>query len=311
MLKFLTSLVLLVSIACERPRDAAFVTTVEDRVSDTPYHVTYKTSLKSYSLVLFINSASCKNTISFHSGAQFAFEGLDVGIMTVDKAGTRTGTNALLNLFYCSDSYWNSNHPSARTDQILSALNSFQSKNLGWNGKLYLVGAYEGALPAISLAKQWPNVEGLILLSIGTGLKDSSIFKKALTCEDKTKNQNAPCTSIENSISTKLSEIKTSDPNSTTTWTIEGLKGTSKWFQEMLSFDLVSSLDFKLPKTLIIHGGRDYIVPLDTLNNISKTHPEVELKVFSDLDQGWMDSQNKSKSQDVQLFVRDWIKKSY
>ncbi len=305
------SIMVLFCMACERPRDLAFVTTVDDTVSDTPYHVSYRTSLKSYSLVLFINSASCRSTSTFHSGAQFAFEGLDVGIMTVDKAGTRTGTKEFLNLFFCSETYWNSNYPSARTEQILSALNSFQSKNKGWNGKLYLVGAYEGALPAITLAKQWPNVEGLILLSIGSGLKDSSIFKKALTCGDKTKNQNAACTKIENAIATKLDEIHTSDPSSTTTWNIEGLTGTSKWFQEMLSFDLDTSLDFKLPRTLIIHAGQDYIVPPETLENVSKNHPEIELKVFSELDQGWMDSQNKSRSQEVQFFVRDWIKKSH
>jgi pimeloyl-ACP methyl ester carboxylesterase len=230
--------------------------------------------------------------------------------MTVDKAGTRVGALGFFNLFFCSSDFWSSNHPSARSEQILSALNDYQSKNLGWNGKLFVVGAYEGALPAIEIARQWSNVEGLVLLSIGSGLKDSSIFKKSLNCREGAPNQKETCTSIENAIASKLNEIYKSDLNAQTTWTIEGLTGTSKWFQEMLSFDLDSSLNFKLPPTLIIHGGRDYIVPSDTLQDIPKKHPEVELKIMDDLDQGWMDRQSKSRSQDVQFFVRDWIKKT-
>jgi hypothetical protein len=309
MLKYLIVILSLLNFGCERARDAEFITTVNGIHIDTPYHVTYRPSLTNFSLVLFINSASCKNTISFHSGAQFSFEGQNVGIMTVDKAGTRTGPSAFFNLFNCSDSYWQSNYPSARTQQILGALKDFQSKNLGWNGDLYLVGAYEGALPAIELAREWSAVKGLILLSIGSGLKDSGVFKNDLACLAKSEEEKKNCLTLENSNAQKLEVFFSSDPTSAKTWTIEGLTGTSKWFREMLAFDLNKSLDFKLPPTLIIHGGRDFLVPVETLDEVSKRLPDVEVKIFSDLNQGWMDSMSKSKSQDVQSFVRDWIKK--
>ena len=309
MLKYLIVILSVLTLGCERARDAEFITTINGIHLDTPYHVTYRPSLTNFGLVLFVNSASCKNTISFHSGAQFAFEGQNVGIITVDKAGTRTGPSAFFNLFNCSDSYWQSNYPSARTQQILGALKDFQSRHLGWNGDLYLVGAYEGALPAIDLAREWPAVKGLVLLSIGSGLKESVVFKKDLACLSKSEEEKKSCFNLENSNTKKLEDIFSSDPTSAKTWTIEGLTGTSKWFREMLAFDLNRALDFQLPPTLIIHGGRDFLVPVDSLNEVSKRLPDVEVKIFSDLNQGWMDIENKSKSQDVQSFVRDWIKK--
>jgi hypothetical protein len=291
-------------ISCERSQDAAYVKQVDYKTSDVPYHLSHKTELKKFPVVLFLNSASCRNTASLHSGALFSFEKADIGILTIDKAGTRTGFAAFYNLFFCSEIFWQKNFPSARTNDILNVLNDLTAKDSGWDGSLYIVGAFEGALSAIEVAKGWPNTKGLILLSIGSGLKDSTVFKNALACLNK---NSSSCTSVETSIKEKLTEIYSEPENSIRTWSIEGFSGTAKWYKEMLAFDLHKSLDFKIPPTLIIHGAKDYIVPSSTLDHTGQINANITVKIFSELDQGWMDSNNKSRSHDIEAFTRDWI----
>jgi hypothetical protein len=296
-------MVIILLISCERSQDTAFVKQLNFEASEIPYHLSYRAELKKFPIVLFINSANCKNTSNFHSGALFSFEKGNVGIMTIDKSGTRTGYSAFLNLFYCNDQFWRRNFPSARANDILTSLNDLSSKNSDWDGSLYIVGAYEGALSAIEVAKAWPNTKGLVLLSIGSGLKDSSVFKNALSCL----NQNSSCSSIEDKIKEKLKEIYSEPENSIRTWSIEGFTGTANWYKEMLAFDLSSSLNYKIPPTLIIHAGKDFIVPATTLDSIQQINTNIKVKIFPDIDQGWMDSNNKSRSQEVEGYTRDWI----
>jgi len=300
-LVFLTLSVIL--SGCERAKDREFVTTININDSMTPYHVSHRTNLDSFSLMLLINSAGCRTTDSIHTGAIFSFDGLPVGIMTVDKFGTRTGIASVLNMFSCSQSFWDENVPSKRTSHILENLKDFQRKNKKWNGSLYLVGAYEGAVSAIEIAKSWPGTQGLVLLSIGSGLKDSTIFHSRLSCFEN------GCSDDRTGIGAKLKEIYSEQTLATKTWDIEGLKGNKQWFREMLAFDLADKLKGISVPTLLIHGGRDYIIPVENTQKILTQHPSIELKIFNDLDQGWLDKDNKSKAPDVHNFVRDWVKK--
>lgn len=290
-------------LGCERARDKEFITALNITDSVTPYHVSHRTNLETFSLVLIINSASCRNSDPLHAGAIFAFEGMPVGIMTVDKAGTRSGASAFLNMIYCPQSYWENNFPSKRADNVLENLSHFRKSYPKWNGSLFIIGAYEGALSAVKIAKLWPETKGLALLSIGSGLKDSTIFQKPLTC------YNTGCSEDKFQVAPKLKEIFSADHSPSTTWNIEGLEGNKSWFQEMLAFDLGESIKEATVPILLVHAGRDYIIPVQNAETVKSTNPNIELKIFNDLDQGWFDQNNKSKAPDVHNFVRDWIKK--
>ena len=208
-------------------------------------------------------------------------------------------------MIHCSKEFQSKNYPSKRASAIVETLKELRNAHSIWNGQLYVVAAHEGAYAAALVAKQW-DIQGLVILGTGEGFSDAKAFSDVAEC---LKSKKLDCNPYQNS-----TEILKAAMEGSTYPKINyrGISGTGQWWKELLSQKLSDLLDGYKGPTLVIHTGNDSTIEQESakrlVENMNKSgNKNVELKIYEDLDGGFIDRETKSQKHQVQLDISAWI----
>jgi esterase/lipase len=274
--------------------------------SNVNVHVSYNETSDSFPLVLFLHGSGCGTLEHIHPSSRKYMEGSAAAILTIDKPGAYTGIKQILSLVHCSDAYFKHNTPKSRAASVTQALFSLKKEKLNWNGDVVIVSAHEGAIAAALVAKEFP-VKGIVILGTGEGFSEASAFKDVSNC---LKEKKTNCNQFQNSAQMLDAAI---NENTNEKINYRGISGHGKWWNQMLSYNLATLLKDYSGSVLVLHAKKDTTINYESAQKLAsflKTEKKstVEIKIYDDLDGGFIDSNDKSQKHEIQLDIAKWVK---
>ncbi len=257
----------------------------------------------SFPIVLVLQGSQCETINQFLSyGSLVIAKGL--GLLAIEKYGLSPEMSA------CPDEFLKNNTIDQRLNDTLRVLSAIRSSVPHWDGRLFLLGAGDGALLAARLsAVVFPKKIVLISAGLGMTLADSM----PLAVEKQMKKQG----SSEGLIRAELAKfpVKYNEILSNPTWRLTwmGNSNTYKYWNSILFHHPWEDILNYAGPVLDIHGAEDAESPLEAsrkLKQIMEQNNRVNLTRWelAGFDHYMIDQSGESHLMDVMSTAIDWIK---